>query len=229
MSSQNGQTGHFLHVMKKISHDVFSTVITYCPLERCRGGKRKLEAQIISNHPSSHHFMPFHAIPCRFMPFHAVPCRFMRFVIHLQGCSTAKTEAGLDQVMTTNHPEKLDPALIRPGRINKRIHLGFVDAETLLKMLVGQVRIEILMDILDGWHGLGVNSLCRFLLNPTWFLVCGCRVKVASCYIPMFWLFGSATLCCWLSYQVGICSVGHAHIWLVIMYTFHYFPSQQLG
>eukprot|EP00435_Cladocopium_sp_Y103_P034330 s98_g8.t2 len=37
-------------------------------------------------------------------------------------------------VMTTNHPEKLDPALIRPGRINKRIHLGFVDAETLLKM-----------------------------------------------------------------------------------------------
>ena len=30
--------------------------------------------------------------------------------------------------MTTNHPEKLDPALIRPGRINKRIHLGFVDA-----------------------------------------------------------------------------------------------------
>ncbi|CAE7723855.1 unnamed protein product, partial [Symbiodinium necroappetens] len=37
-------------------------------------------------------------------------------------------------VMTTNHPEKLDPALIRPGRINKRIHLGFVDAETLLLM-----------------------------------------------------------------------------------------------
>ena len=37
-------------------------------------------------------------------------------------------------VMTTNHPEKLDPALIRPGRINKRIHLGFVDAETLLQM-----------------------------------------------------------------------------------------------
>jgi len=29
-------------------------------------------------------------------------------------------------VMTTNHPEKLDPALIRPGRINKRIHLGYL-------------------------------------------------------------------------------------------------------
>jgi ATP-dependent 26S proteasome regulatory subunit len=28
------------------------------------------------------------------------------------------------QIMTTNHPEKLDPALIRPGRINKKIYLG---------------------------------------------------------------------------------------------------------
>ena len=24
-------------------------------------------------------------------------------------------------IMTTNHPEKLDPALIRPGRINKKV------------------------------------------------------------------------------------------------------------
>eukprot|EP00798_Chlamydomonas_sp_ICE-L_P007965 gene7965-1181_t len=27
-------------------------------------------------------------------------------------------------IMTTNHPEKLDPALIRPGRINKKIYMG---------------------------------------------------------------------------------------------------------
>lgn len=29
-------------------------------------------------------------------------------------------------IMTTNHPEKLDPALIRPGRINKKVCLGFL-------------------------------------------------------------------------------------------------------
>mmetsp|Transcript_3462 Transcript_3462/g.7545 ORF Transcript_3462/g.7545 Transcript_3462/m.7545 type:complete len:341 (+) Transcript_3462:1-1023(+) len=27
-------------------------------------------------------------------------------------------------VMTTNHPEKLDPALVRPGRINRKVYLG---------------------------------------------------------------------------------------------------------
>ena len=27
-------------------------------------------------------------------------------------------------IMTTNHPEKLDPALIRPGRINRQILMG---------------------------------------------------------------------------------------------------------
>jgi len=37
-------------------------------------------------------------------------------------------------VMTTNHPDKLDPALIRPGRINKRIHLGFVQGEAVCAM-----------------------------------------------------------------------------------------------
>ncbi|KAJ5827601.1 ATPase AAA-type core [Penicillium robsamsonii] len=33
-------------------------------------------------------------------------------------------------IMTTNHLEKLDPALIRPGRVDKRYHFGFVDIES---------------------------------------------------------------------------------------------------
>merc|ERR1719277_784165 len=29
-------------------------------------------------------------------------------------------------IMTTNHPEQLDPALIRPGRVDKKILLGYM-------------------------------------------------------------------------------------------------------
>ena len=31
-------------------------------------------------------------------------------------------------IMTTNHPEKLDPALIRPGRVNKKLYLNYMSA-----------------------------------------------------------------------------------------------------
>ena len=38
-------------------------------------------------------------------------------------------------IMTTNHPEKLDPALIRPGRINKKIYMGRIKCEQALAMM----------------------------------------------------------------------------------------------
>ena len=37
--------------------------------------------------------------------------------------------------MTTNHPERLDPALIRPGRINKRILMGYLQPADALAMV----------------------------------------------------------------------------------------------
>lgn len=37
--------------------------------------------------------------------------------------------------MTTNHPEKLDPALIRPGRINRKIYLGRLAVEAAMGMV----------------------------------------------------------------------------------------------
>ncbi|GLD98377.1 hypothetical protein PINS_up007074 [Pythium insidiosum] len=38
-------------------------------------------------------------------------------------------------IMTTNHPEKLDPALVRPGRVNKKMLLSYMSAEQVQEML----------------------------------------------------------------------------------------------
>eukprot|EP00644_Phytophthora_capsici_P014502 jgi/Phyca11/99227/e_gw1.3.49.1 len=37
-------------------------------------------------------------------------------------------------IMTTNHPEMLDPALVRPGRISKKLHLGYMSTLEMEKM-----------------------------------------------------------------------------------------------
>merc|ERR550514_1490286 len=49
-------------------------------------------------------------------------------------------------VMTTNHPEKLDPALIRPGRINRKLHLGFMDGASLCQMAEHYLAVELADD-----------------------------------------------------------------------------------
>ena len=38
-------------------------------------------------------------------------------------------------ILTTNHPEKLDPALIRPGRITKKLHLGEMSNASIKNMI----------------------------------------------------------------------------------------------
>jgi len=39
---------------------------------------------------------------------------------------------GRIMVITTNHPEKLDPALIRPGRIDVNIEFGYCQPDDIL-------------------------------------------------------------------------------------------------
>ncbi|KAJ1635020.1 hypothetical protein T492DRAFT_969669 [Pavlovales sp. CCMP2436] len=66
-------------------------------------------------------------------------------------------------VMTTNYPEKLDPALIRPGRIDKIIYLGHVRSRQAAKMIrhyfgqasVSPAHMSGLARLLDGKGGEG--------------------------------------------------------------------------
>lgn len=46
-------------------------------------------------------------------------------------------------VMTTNHPEKLDAALIRPGRIDKKLILGYMESDDVVKMLEHYFQIKL--------------------------------------------------------------------------------------
>ena len=46
-------------------------------------------------------------------------------------------------VMTTNHPELLDPALIRPGRIDKKLLLSYMGYEDLVRMLEHYFRLDL--------------------------------------------------------------------------------------
>lgn len=51
------------------------------------------------------------------------------------------TPHGLITVMTTNHVERLDPAIVRPGRVDHSIHVGHIDdeqLERLVRLAVGE-------------------------------------------------------------------------------------------
>jgi len=46
-------------------------------------------------------------------------------------------------IMTTNHPEKLDPALIRPGRINVSLKLGCMKSAALVQLIQHIMQVEL--------------------------------------------------------------------------------------
>jgi len=57
-------------------------------------------------------------------------------------------------IMTTNHPERLDPALIRPGRINKQVYMGNIAAAEALKMVqhyFGDLQVPEERQLLASW------------------------------------------------------------------------------
>ena len=77
-------------------------------------------------------------------------------------------------VMTTNHPEKLDPALIRPGRINKRLHLGYCSVETVHQMASHYLQIKQRMTAAQ--LKLAAEICDRQQVTPAWVEQCCAEV-----------------------------------------------------
>jgi mitochondrial chaperone BCS1 len=71
-------------------------------------------------------------------------------------------------ILTTNHPEKLDPALIRPGRVNKKIYMGRMRVEEALQMIAhyyGELKEGELEEIRgvfveEQWSPAELESMC---------------------------------------------------------------------
>jgi chaperone BCS1 len=65
-------------------------------------------------------------------------------------------------IMTTNHPEMLDPALIRPGRIDKKLYLGYMAALDVIEMLEHYFQVT-----LDAEQRVRVEKVITGRLNVT--------------------------------------------------------------
>jgi len=52
-------------------------------------------------------------------------------------------------ILTTNHPELLDPALIRPGRVDKKLYLGYMSCENAQKLIAHYFQRELTPEEVD--------------------------------------------------------------------------------
>ncbi|GBG27480.1 26S proteasome regulatory subunit 10B [Hondaea fermentalgiana] len=77
---------------------------------------------------------------------------------------------GLVIMASTNVPEAIDPALLRPGRFDRRLHVPLPDKvgrETILRRRQATMRswgpdvdVEVLVGATEGWSGAELVSLC---------------------------------------------------------------------
>jgi transitional endoplasmic reticulum ATPase len=73
-------------------------------------------------------------------------------------------------IAATNRPDLIDPALLRPGRIDSIVELKLPDKATREKIfavhtrdmpLAQDVKLEHYVEKTDGWTGADIESVCR--------------------------------------------------------------------
>ena len=90
-----------------------------------------------------------------------------QFLTELDGLEVSKD---LVVIAATNRPDILDPALIRPGRIDRILLVPLPDAEGRLEILklftkgmplTSNVKIEDLSEMIEGFSGADIETWCR--------------------------------------------------------------------
>jgi transitional endoplasmic reticulum ATPase len=72
-------------------------------------------------------------------------------------------------IAATNRPDMIDPAILRPGRFDRRVYVPPPDAEARLRILqiktkdmpLEKVKIEDLAKKMQGYSGADIDSICR--------------------------------------------------------------------
>ncbi|MBV98001.1 26S protease regulatory subunit 10B, partial [Eschrichtius robustus] len=72
-------------------------------------------------------------------------------------------------IMATNRPDTLDPALLRPGRLDRKIHIDLPNEQARLDILKihagpitkhGEIDYEAIVKLSDGFNGADLRNVC---------------------------------------------------------------------
>ena len=72
-------------------------------------------------------------------------------------------------IMATNRPDTLDPALLRPGRLDRKIEIGLPNEQSRLEVIKihaqkiakhGEIDFESVVKLSDGFSGADLRNVC---------------------------------------------------------------------
>ncbi|TKS75702.1 26S proteasome regulatory subunit 10B 26S proteasome AAA-ATPase subunit RPT4 [Collichthys lucidus] len=93
-------------------------------------------------------------------------CNFLKLLNQMDGFDTLHR---VKMIMATNRPDTLDPALLRPGRLDRKIHIELPNEQARLDILKihsspitkhGEIDFEAIVKLSDGFNGADLRNVC---------------------------------------------------------------------